>query len=166
MSNKEIKELSNALGGLGSIVRGADKVEIYELNETTTLYIVDGKPAIARLLVKWDSSQGEYVIPLLTYVYTNPGQIPNYPAVVVDDGAVPHIVNGADVMRPGIKEVSGSFGAGDLVAIKDLKGRVIAFGVSLVSSGELTGISRGKVIKVIHHIGDKLWNLARELERK
>ncbi|WP_243679594.1 hypothetical protein [Vulcanisaeta souniana] len=33
----------------------------------------------------------------------------------------PHIVNGADVMRPGIKEISGNFNTGDVLLIRDLK---------------------------------------------
>jgi PUA domain protein len=81
----------------------------------------------------------------------------------VDDGAVPHIVNGADVMRPGIKEINGDFGDGDVVLIRDLKGRYIAIGVSLVSASEMRSITKGKVVKVIHHLGDRLWHLSQEL---
>ncbi len=163
LSNKDIKELSNAVGELGPVFRNAKKVEVYELNETTTVYLIDDKPLVAKLTVKVDSGQREYVIPLLTYFYLNPPYIPSYPTVTVDDGAVPHIVNGADVMRPGIKEISGNFGVGDVLLIKDLKGRYIAIGVSLMTADEMRSTSKGKVIKVIHHLGDKIWNLAQEL---
>ncbi|GAB6943864.1 DUF1947 domain-containing protein [Vulcanisaeta sp. JCM 14467] len=163
LSNKDIKELSNAVGELGPIFRSAKKVEVYELNETTTVYLIDDKPLVAKLMVKIDSSQREYVVPLLTYFYLNPPYMPNYPSVTVDDGAVPHIVNGADVMRPGIKDISGNFGVGDVLLIKDLKGRYIAIGASLMAADEMRSASKGKVIKVIHHLGDKLWNLAQEL---
>jgi len=163
LSNKDIKELSNAVGELGPIFKNAKSVEIYELNELTTIYLIDNKPLVARLTIKSDTTQKEYIIPLLTYFYLNPPYIPNYPFVVVDDGAVPHIVNGADVMRPGIKEINGEFDEGDIVLIKDLKGRYIAIGTSMMSAGEMRNTTKGKVIKVIHHIGDKLWNLAQEL---
>ncbi len=121
LSNKDIKELSNAVGELGPIFRNAKKVEVYELNEATTVYVIDDKPLVAKLTVKVDSNQREYVIPLLMYFYLNPTYMPNYPMITVDDGAVPHIVNGADVMRPGIKDISGNFGAGDVLLIRDLK---------------------------------------------
>ncbi|MGC8606986.1 MAG: DUF1947 domain-containing protein [Vulcanisaeta sp.] len=163
LSNKDIKELSNAVGELGPIFRNAKKVEVYELNETTTVYLIDDKPLVAKLTVKIDSGQREYVIPLLTYFYLNPTYIPNYPTITVDDGAVPHIVNGADVMRPGIKDISGEFGIGDLLMIKDLKGRYVGIGISLMTSDEMKSTTKGKVIKVIHHLGDKLWNLSQEL---
>jgi len=163
LSNKDIKELSNAVGELGPIFRNAKKVEVYELNETTTVYLIDDKPLVAKLTVKIDSGQREYVIPLLTYFYLNPTYIPSYPTITVDDGAVPHIVNGADVMRPGIKDISGEFGIGDLLMIKDLKGRYVGIGISLMTSDEMKSTTKGKVIKVIHHLGDKLWNLSQEL---
>jgi len=163
LSNKDVKELSNAVGELGVIFRNADKVEVYELNEQTTIYIVDNKPLVAKLSIKADSEQREYVIPLLTYFYLSPTYTLNYPTITVDDGAVPHIVNGADVMRPGIKEINGDFGDGDVVLIRDLKSRYIAIGVSLMSSGEMRNATKGKVVRVIHHLGDKLWNLSQEL---
>lgn len=163
LSNKDIKELSNAVGELGPLFRNASRVEIYELNEQTTVYLIDNKPLVVRLVTKINTAQREYVVPLLTYYYLNPPFIPNYPTVVVDDGAVPHIINGADVMRPGIKEINGEFNYGDVVVIKDLKGRYIAIGVALMSASEMRSAERGKVIKVIHHLGDKLWNLAQEL---
>ncbi|MCG2880176.1 MAG: DUF1947 domain-containing protein [Vulcanisaeta sp.] len=163
LSSKDIKELSNAVGELGPVFRNAEKVEVYELSDQVTIYIIDNKPLIAKLVVKMDEKQREYVIPLLTYFYLNPTYIPSYPTIVVDDGAVPHIVNGADVMRPGIKEINGEFEYGDVVLVKDMKGRYIAIGISLMSASEMRSITRGKVVKVIHHLGDKLWNLAQEL---
>ncbi|BDR91937.1 DUF1947 domain-containing protein [Vulcanisaeta souniana] len=163
LSNKDIKELSNAVGELGSLFRNAKKVEVYELNEAVTVYIIDDKPLVAKLMIKMDTGTKEYIIPLLTYFYINPAYMPNYPVITVDDGAVPHIVNGADVMRPGIKEISGNFNTGDVLLIRDLKGRYIAIGVSLMSVDEMRNTTKGKVIKVIHHLNDKLWSLAKEL---
>ncbi|MGC9189797.1 MAG: PUA domain-containing protein, partial [Conexivisphaera sp.] len=48
--------------------------------------------------------------------------------VVVDEGAVRHVVNGANVMRPGIKEYT-DFEAGDIVVVKEgVYGKPIAVG--------------------------------------
>lgn len=78
------------------------------------------------------------------------------PKVVVDLGAVKPIASGADVMGPGIKEVEGIFGEGDLVAVVDEKLKaVIAIGTALKSSSEAR--EKGKTIKNLHHAGDQIW---------
>lgn len=82
------------------------------------------------------------------------------PGVIVDRGAVPHILNGADVMRPGIVFFKGDFEKGDLVAIyEEEKRRAIALGRALFSRNEIESMRRGKVVKNLHHIKDKIWDL-------
>jgi PUA domain protein len=82
--------------------------------------------------------------------------------VVVDKGAVAFICRGADVMRPGIVRIEGEFDSGELILIVDeVHGKPVALGVSLMSSKEVGNASRGKMIKTIHHVGDKIWNFYR-----
>ncbi len=45
--------------------------------------------------------------------------INDLPKIVVDMGAVAHVVNGAQIMRPGIKQFGNDFAKGDLVVIVD-----------------------------------------------
>lgn len=161
MSGKDIKELSRVIGGdLGNLLRSAGRVEVYELSDSVTVYLLDDKPLMAKINVRSPEISGEYIIPLLSVYYVTQHQL-KYPHVVVDDGAVPHIINGADVMRPGIKEVVGEFDRGSVVVIRDMKGRPIGVGIALFSSQEMKEIQRGKVIRTIHHIGDKLWSMMR-----
>jgi len=80
------------------------------------------------------------------------------PHVIVDMGAVAHIANGADVMRPGIRDVRDDFGKGDLVVIVDEKfGKPIALGLAELDSIEMKRVSKGKVIRSVHFVGDELW---------
>lgn len=78
--------------------------------------------------------------------------------VTVDMGAVPHVVNGADIMSPGIVEADPDIRAGDMVWVRDEKhGKPLAIGEALVSGEEMLRGKEGKAVKNIHHIGDSLW---------
>ncbi len=79
-------------------------------------------------------------------------------AVTVDMGAVPYVTNGADVMGPGIVEADPSLAEGDLVWIRDIKNKVpLAVGVALRDAAGLSAKEKGKAIKTLHNVGDKLW---------
>ncbi|MET1123928.1 MAG: DUF1947 domain-containing protein [Archaeoglobaceae archaeon] len=77
--------------------------------------------------------------------------------VRVDEGAMKFIMNGADVMKPGIVYVDERVREGDFVFVT-VKGKSspIAVGVALCSAEEMEG--RGKAVKNVHHVGDKVWN--------
>ena len=85
--------------------------------------------------------------------------INSMPKVVVDMGAVPHVVNGAQIMRPGIREVKRDFGKGELLVVVDEKfGKAIALGTADLDSIGVRSASKGKVISNIHYVGDRFWN--------
>ncbi len=91
------------------------------------------------------------------YPFLGGSYLDSLPIVVVDMGAIRFICNGADVMAPGIAEM-GSFEAGDLVVIRDVThGKALAIGVANKSSVEIEMSKKGKVIKNLHYVGDKLW---------
>lgn len=80
------------------------------------------------------------------------------PRVTVDMGAVRFVVNGADIMRPGITEIDDRVKENGIVVIVDeTHGKPLAVGVSMMSAEPLRAASGGKVIKSIHHINDNLW---------
>jgi PUA domain protein len=127
---------------LAESARDFDEVAVGE----DVVYFVDGVPLIVRI-------KGG-LLPSLKYSKA----IDLLPHVVVDMGAVAHIVNGADVMRPGIRDVRGDFGKGGLVVIVDEKfGKPIALGVADVDSSEMRRVSKGNVIRSVHYVGDELW---------
>ena len=78
--------------------------------------------------------------------------------VTVDMGAVPYVINGADIMMPGIVDADAGIEAGEMVWIRDVKNMVpLAIGVTSVSGEEMRKGGTGKVIKTVHNVGDKLW---------
>ena len=110
------------------------------------VYYYEGNPILVWL-------PEDKLIPFLTAV--EKFKLP-LPKVVVDLGAVRPIANGADVMGPGVKDVEGSFGEGELVAVVDEKLRaIIAVGVALRPSSEAR--EKGKTLRNLHHAGDSIW---------
>ncbi len=78
--------------------------------------------------------------------------------VTVDMGAVPFVTNGADVMGPGIVDADENITEGDLVWIRDVNHMVpLAVGVACCDTETLRAKQKGKVIKTLHNVGDKLW---------
>lgn len=78
--------------------------------------------------------------------------------VVVDEGAVRFIVNGADVMAPGVVDVDAVIKEGDPVWVKEEKhGKPLATGVALLDGNEMKNNKSGKAVKTIHYVGDRLW---------
>ncbi|WP_440952374.1 RNA-binding protein [Methanococcoides sp. FTZ1] len=83
----------------------------------------------------------------------------DHPKVVVDSGAVRFVVNGADIMGPGIVAADPDIKEGDLVVVaEETHDKPLAIGRALVPASDMVGKS-GKAIKSIHYVGDELWNL-------
>ena len=81
--------------------------------------------------------------------------------VFIDQGAIKYIINGADVMRPGIVEFDSNIEKNDFVVIKDIQHKKpLAVGISLFSSEEFKTLFNGRAIKSIHFIGDDLWKIS------
>ena len=76
--------------------------------------------------------------------------------VVVDSGAVRFVVNGADIMKPGIVSADPEIAVGDLVVIvEERHNKPLAIGRALVAGTEMKG--EGKAVKSLHHVGDVIW---------
>ena len=116
-----------------------------EAEDGTTVYLLDGEALLAR-------REGT-LFPTLIHP-----ALDELPSIVVDMGAIPYVCNGADVMAPGIVEVRGGFSEGEFVVIRDVThGKALSVGVSLVSSEEMREMRKGKAIRNLHHVGDKIW---------
>ncbi|HEY9247282.1 MAG TPA: RNA-binding protein [Candidatus Methanoperedens sp.] len=84
---------------------------------------------------------------------------PKRRVVVVDPGAIRFIINGADIMGPGIVKADPSIMEGDLVIIvEQAHGKAVAIGQALVPGKEMAG-KKGKAVRSIHYVGDELWKL-------
>jgi len=84
------------------------------------------------------------------------GRITVCPTVVVDKGAVEYVVNGADVMIPGVVKHS-SFSKGEPVAIVSEEYVAIAVGVALQDSEKIVKEARGKIVKNLHRPNDRFF---------
>lgn len=80
--------------------------------------------------------------------------------ITVDMGAVKFVVNGADVMRPGIVDIESGIVKDELVAVIDKNNKKpLAVGIALFDGKEMKAMNSGKVIKNIHYVGDELWRM-------
>jgi PUA-domain protein len=140
-----LKEFTERFPSSESTMRSAKTVEELAVAENL-IFFLDEKPLILRTQVG--------VLPSLKFEEL----INNLPKVVVDMGAVAHVVNGAQIMRPGIKEVKGPFAKGDLVVIVDEKfNKAIALGLAEMDSESMKLLNKGKAISNLHYVGDELW---------
>lgn len=78
--------------------------------------------------------------------------------ITVDMGAVKFVINGADIMRPGIKEINNTITKSEFVVIIDEQNKKpLAVGIALYDAPQIQFMTSGKVIKNIHYVGDELW---------
>lgn len=142
LKRREIRRLKEQAGLLLPEVDGIDEAE---MEDGTIVYLLGDFIILAK--------RGGTLFPTLRSQAIDP-----LPSVVVDMGAVPHICDGADVMAPGVVEVRGEFESGELVVVRDERyGKAIAVGRALVNSWNLRSMGRGRVVKNLHHVGDRLW---------
>ncbi len=127
----------------------AETIEVLETNADVFLFLVHKKPLLM--------DTGSWVFPTLKGAL----QIP-FPErrVAVDAGAIPYVVNGADIMRPGIVSITDDVKANAPVQIVDERhGKPLAIGIALFDAPEMRARTTGKMVKTIHHVGDEIWNL-------
>lgn len=85
---------------------------------------------------------------------------PKNKRISVDKNAIKFIVNGADVMIPGIVNVDLDIKINDyVIIIDDIYKKPLAIGYSLITRDEIINNNQGKAIKSLHHVGDEIWNL-------
>jgi PUA domain protein len=149
LRDKEVRQLlKEFLERFPSLGSGLQSAEIFEelSVEQSSVFFVDGRPLILRL------KSG--LFPSLKFDEL----IGTLPRVVVDMGAVAHVANGAQIMRPGIKQFKGRFEKGDALVIVDEKfDKPIALGLAEMDSETMESQAKGRVITNIHYVGDELW---------
>lgn len=125
-------------------------LKVYEIDNETQLITGD---EIKILKIKDD------YLPFLSENST----LKKFPYVQVDMGAVKFMCNGANLMRPGIKKFS-EFSKDDIVCIvEESQNKFLAVGKSEVDSSELEDMERGEVLKNLHYISDKSWEISKTL---
>ena len=98
-------------------------------------------------------------LPFLSEIST----LEQFPYIQVDMGAVKFMCKGANLMRPGIKKFS-EFAKNDIVCIvEESQNKFLAVGKSEVGSSELEDMEKGEVLKNLHYISDKAWEISKTL---
>jgi len=112
-----------------------------------SVFFADGIPILIRMNDLW--------IPSLKFQIV----LDSLPKIIVDMGAIPHVTNGAQIMRPGIRLISEAFNKGDFVVIQDERfKKAIAVGIADLDSETMRAKVKGKVITNLHYVGDDFWN--------
>jgi PUA domain protein len=138
------KLLDNLSKSYGAVHTG--KVELAEFEEKK-VFILDEKMEFI------EDENG-------LYPYLGGSYLDVLPRVVVDMGAIRFVCNGADVMAPGITKMD-DFDKGSVVVIRDVThGKGIAVGIAIKSRLKIEAARKGKAIKNLHYVGDKLWEAA------
>ncbi|RLF58770.1 MAG: RNA-binding protein [Thermoplasmata archaeon] len=126
------------------------KVEIGKKNDNLFI-IIDGE-------ILFFEYNGEY-IPTLKAIMKLGIEI-DKKYVTVDRGAIPHITSGADIMRPGVVDYDKRIKKGEIVIVKEENyGKPIAIGKALWNGEEFENKKKGKCVKNLHYVGDKIWKL-------
>jgi len=147
--NKLKKVVEDNFPGLYELVKEC-KLGYKVVNEDITLIAFSDLPVLVQV--------EHEVLPTLVAVKLS--GINSLPHAVVDEGAVKHLLNGADVMAPGIIEVT-NFQIGDIVSVwNPNKTAPLVIGKALMSSSEILTKKRGRAIKNMHYAGDKIWKLS------
>ena len=79
------------------------------------------------------------------------------PKLTVDKGAIKFVVNGADIMRPGITACEACSKDDYVVIVDENFSKPIAVGQVMLASDELLATTNGKVVKNVHRVGDAIW---------
>ncbi len=140
-----IQDISEAFGDASAFANR--KLEEVVTDEKEFIF-VDGEPLLFKI-------EGKIFPTVKGALKLNPARR----RVVVDPGAIKFVINGADIMGPGIVEADPSIKEGDLViVVEKAHGKALAIGRALMAGNEMPG-KKGKAVKSIHYVGDELWKL-------
>lgn len=157
LSSKNIKRLTEEIIRRyphlsGKIELKNLRVEMVETTSKITVYSVNDR-------VDWIMRE-DLLLPSIGLL--NRGL--DFPFIVVDMGAVPFVAKGADVMLPGIVRHSDNIAKGVILKIVDeLHGKAIAVGESLIDEPGFRAGGKGRSVKILHHVGDRIWALISNL---
>lgn len=143
LSNKEKKALSEILPP-GYEIKKKDEITegqgmIYKSGEKFLIITESNKKTILKIIPH-----------LKTLIDTE------LKSVYVDLGAVPFIIKGANIMRPGIQKIDTGILKGEVILVKDEEHKKsLAIGEALFDSEEMQKQEKGISINILHYMGDE-----------
>ncbi|OAG31959.1 hypothetical protein NEDG_00434 [Nematocida displodere] len=150
LSNSTIKQIKAQFDTDLSILLGKEEsLEIVKFSNKVQYIFRNGIPIF---LVE------EKYVPTLKCVHIAPEIVKK---VVVDVGAIKHLINGADVMAPGLLHTTSEYPSvteGELVGIYGYgKDHALATGTVLMTQQQVEELRTGVAIKLGNHLGDSLY---------
>ena len=109
--------------------RNDDLVNLYDLTDAYHFWVEDGDESYLRNAIKPMEVAADHL-----------------PQIFIKDSAVEAICQGAKLAAGGISMLSKGIKRGDLVAIKSLKGELVASGIALASTEEIMNADSGLVV--------------------
>ncbi|KRX09126.1 PUA-like domain [Pseudocohnilembus persalinus] len=102
----------------------------------------------------------EYILPTLKLVHRYPDLLPK---MQIDKGGIKFILQGSNVMCPGLTSAGGKIDekaeVGHPVAIyAEGKQHAMGIGILIMSPEDIKNVNQGHCIQTYHVIGDGLWN--------
>lgn len=145
---KLTSQLSSIFGNELANFFSGKQLELIETDEQSKFILVDNEPLIFMVEEQ----------PFLT-VKGALRMKPKKRRVVIDMGAIKFVSKGADIMCPGILDADLEISKGDLVIVVDeVHGKPLAIGRALISGDDMMR-DKGKAIKSMHYVGDRIWRM-------
>ncbi len=154
LSNKEIRGLNNDQNLVKLRISFSKGDEIYVVSDRDypEMIIKGGRAILFKSKNVW--------LPSLHLIVKNKEVYENLPKIAVNEGAVKFVLNGANIMRPGIVDWT-DFLKDDFVLVLNKEKGILAVGTALISSEDMNNLSRGVVINNLHYVNDKIFTFAR-----
>ncbi len=146
ISKKELRILREKVAGMGLDPSILANVEVEEIKDEKC-YFVNKKPFIYE-------KGNETLIPMLFYLNEAKPQIR---FVSVDDGAVPHVMNGANVFAQGITDMDPEIKSGDMVFIRNKDSVYLAVGIAEKEASLIMADKKGEAVKLLHYPDDRIF---------
>lgn len=129
-------------------IQPRERVELID----SSIYTIDNRPA----WVKVDNRLFPTINGLLQFNFLK--------KVVVDMGAIQYVTSGADIFRPGIKQIDESIAKDEIISIVDERHqKPLAVGIALMSGPDMKAVEKGKVIHIVHYVGDRIWDMTKTI---
>ena len=139
------KEINKLLAKYSVDLSKKDSVEVVEGD--FKVIVINGTPSFFYLK--------DIILPTLKYLQEKMV----LKRITVDMGAIKFVVNGADIMRPGIVAIEDGITRDEYIVIIDENNqKPLSVGIALLGSEEMRSSTGGKSVKNIHYVGDELWN--------
>ena len=138
LAKKERRDLEQHLLEIGLPFERVDQIQVEESRDSRKYFL--GHTLIG--------VENDGFVPLPAFLNLI---IPKNHVVTVDDGAVPHVLNGANIFARGIVSMTLDIRKGDHVFICNLKGVFIAVGVSSIDSDPEIRSKDGEAVKTVKY---------------